>query len=400
MTKDNHNAQNISQNRTKVHSELLELKYLKKKTFFVNVLVFIIMIGALLTLHLFNFDFDTIFLYSLVFTFILFINIAFYAYGDHYNNLKLAMYITILGLYAITASLIIDIRSPSAFTILFLVYAVSYLYQDIKASFLNNLLLFAIGSMIILFYPNVYAMVGAPSPSTAYMLIFLIIFVVLLFISSFVLIKRKVYFYHQVSKIKEQELKVISILFELQEKYTNQKIDVQSYYDSYDSFFEALSNKIGIDNIFKEKINILRDMTKLQDKDLLKKYPKYQLSDLNEMKQLELSVHKKMLYLAFKASQSNEVNFNKKDLFSQTQFKSLNHYNDDHFVKVIVFASFYTLLKRDKPYLELLKDDEIVDLLKKSELEHIIDRKILTIYLENQEVFNKIIEDAFYKKVK
>jgi len=388
-----------SKKRIEKHRELTELKFLKKKSLFANITGLIFMISVLTGLYYLESTQLMLLIYGLVFLMLVVVNTAFYAYGDHYNNLKISMYFTILGLYSVVTSLIIVYSNPSVFTLLFLVYAIAYLYQDPKATFLNNMLLFSIGTLIIFFIPESFAMVGAPTPTTLYLFVFLFIFILLLLIASFVLIKRKLYFYHTVSKIKERELEIIKIIFDLQKSLSNNKIISDDYYKSYNAFFKELSKKIGIDNIFAEKIKILSEMSNTSNKELQKKYPSYSMKELQELKQLEMHDENRIAFIAFKAAQSNSIDLDKKDLFSETEFKSLNHYNDDLHVKIIAFSVFYTLLKTDKAYLEKLNESQIFDLIKETEIEYMIDNRVFNIYKENSDVFEKIIEDAQSKKV-
>ena len=60
---------------------------------------------------------------------------------------------------------------------------------------------------------------------------------------------------------------------------------------------------------------------------------------------------------------------------------------------IIAFVTFYALLKIDKPYLNELEEEKIKDILYNSEYFHRIDRNIISIYLENNEVFDTIVKD-------
>jgi hypothetical protein len=60
---------------------------------------------------------------------------------------------------------------------------------------------------------------------------------------------------------------------------------------------------------------------------------------------------------------------------------------------IIAFVTFYCLLKIDKPYLKELDEEKIKDILYNSEYFHRIDRDIIDIYLENNEVFDAIVKD-------
>jgi hypothetical protein len=123
------------------------------------------------------------------------------------------------------------------------------------------------------------------------------------------------------------------------------------------------------------------------------KYPDYTLEEINQLKLMELEVNKKIRNLGIKASITQDIKVTRKEIFSETQFKSFKHYSDDRYVKIISFVVFYCLIKIDKPYLEELSEEKIKDILYNSEYYHLIDRDIIDVYLENNEVFDTIVKD-------
>ena len=94
-----------------------------------------------------------------------------------------------------------------------------------------------------------------------------------------------------------------------------------------------------------------------------------------------------------KASKSYGIEVSRKEIFSESQFKSFKHFGDDRYVKIISFVLFYTLLKLDKPYLLELEEEKVKDILLNSEYFYRIDRNIINIYLDNNEVFDTIVKD-------
>ena len=100
-----------------------------------------------------------------------------------------------------------------------------------------------------------------------------------------------------------------------------------------------------------------------------------------------------MRKVGIKDSKSQGIEVTRKEIFSESQFKSFNHQGDNYYVMIIAFVTFYALLKIDKPYLSELEEDKIKDILFNSEYFHRIDRNIINIYLENNEVFDTIVKD-------
>ncbi|MCK5387991.1 MAG: hypothetical protein KAJ22_01790, partial [Candidatus Izimaplasma sp.] len=256
-----------------IYKESLELIHLKRKIIIFNLLVFILAGVVLYFLIMLNIGTDVMVSTMLMFIVLLLINIAFYSYDkDHYNNLKIAMYISTLGLYVISVSLILRFQTPSMFTALFLTYAVTSIYQDYKAMILSNSALFISGTLLILRFPTIFEITGNTEAQTFFILVFLIVFVVLLSLSSYILIKRKTFFYNQLAQIKESEIRNMELLLEIEKIKVGKTLNSKDYYENLKSFSKHLSKKIGIENVFERKIELLKDLKSKDMTDILAKY--------------------------------------------------------------------------------------------------------------------------------
>jgi hypothetical protein len=289
--------------------------------------------------------------------------------------------------------LILRFQTPSIFTALFLVYAITAIYQDFKAMMLSNFTLFISGSLLIIRFPEIFQLTGNNDSQTFLILVFLIIFVLLLSLSSYILIKRKTFFYNQLAQIKESEVRNMELLLEIEKINTKSDLDSELYYSSLSKFSDELSKKIGISNIFDRKISILRDTNVLSMQEVLEKYPEYNQKEITELMNMELEINNKMRKIGIKSSQSYGIEVSRKEIFSESQFKSFSHQGDNNYVMIIAFVTFYALLKIDKPYLDELEEEKIKDILYNSEYFHRIDRNIIDIYLENNKVFDTIVKD-------
>lgn len=386
------------------YKESLELAHLKTKTLVVNAIV--LLLAGIVLYFLISLKIDTTLILSTMSMFfvLLLINFAFYAYDeDHYNNLKIAMYINTLGIYSITIVLILKFQTPSIFTALFLAYALTAVYQDFKAMIISNFALFITGTILVLRNPDMFKLVNDDSPQTGFVLVFLIIFVLLLSLSSYILIKRKNFFYNQLAQVKESEVRNMELLLEIEKINKNKDLDSEAYYESLVNFSTELSKKIGISNIFHRKVSILKDVNLMSMPEVLEKYPDYNKSEILDLLNLELEVNKKIRNVGIKSSQSYGIEVSRKEIFSESQFKSFNHHGDNRYVMIIAFVTFYCLLKIDKPYLDELDEEQIRDILYNSEYFHRIDKDIINIYLDNNEVFDTIVKDHlggkwFYEK--
>ncbi|MBN2605305.1 MAG: hypothetical protein JXR62_05695, partial [Bacilli bacterium] len=295
--------------------------------------------------------------------------------------------------FSIAITLVFKFQTPSVFTALFLAYAVTAIYQDFKSMIISNFALFIAGSLFILRFPRIFQLVGSDQSQTFFILIFLIVFVMLLTLSSYILIKRKTFFYNQLAQIKESEIRNIELLLEVEKIRTNKSLDSDQYYETLKNFTKELSKKLSVENVFSRKIDILKDLKNMSNIEVLNRYPEYSLEEITELKNMELEINNKMRMIGVKSSQSFGVEVSRNEIFSESQFKSFKHHGDNSYVKIISFVVFYTLLKIDKPYLKALDEKIIRDVLLNSEYFYRVDRDIINIYLENNEVFDTIVKD-------
>jgi hypothetical protein len=185
----------------------------------------------------------------------------------------------------------------------------------------------------------------------------------------------------------------MNLLAEIEYIRTGKQLQSEDYYRSLLAFSRELSKKIGIENVFKRKIELLKKMGTTPIPELLPKYPEYTLEQMLQMKNMELKVETKMRNIALKASKTMDITVLKKEIFSESQFKSFKHFSDERYVKIISFVVFYVLLKTNKPYLEEMKDADIKDILMNSEYLYLIDSDILDVYFNNNEVFDTVVND-------
>lgn len=388
------NTSKYQYKQLETYKELLELKHMKIKSYIVNAMIFIM--GIVVTLVLFRLDYDLTKTYIVMFMFVLLLglNIALFSYNnDLYNNVKLSMYANVLGMYAISATLILQFRTPSIFTSLFLVYAITAVYQDYKVMILSNTSLFIFGGLIAMLYPGVFSIPGINEMHTAYIVIYLVLFVMLLTLSSYILIKRKTFFYSQLAKIKESEIRSLRLLEEVEYHKTKVDFDENEYYDSLDQFSKALSEKLGIENTFERKIEMLKELKHKSIADIMSAFPEFSETQINKVSLMELKVNRKMKDIAIKGSLSENIEVEKKEIFSEQLFKSFKHSSDDLYTKIISFTVFYCLLKVDKVFLEQFSEEKLKDVLTNSEYFYKIDRRVFDVYYNNSEVFDTIVSD-------
>jgi len=198
-----------------------------------------------------------------MFLVLLLINVTLYSFdNDPYNNLKIAMYVNTMGIFLIATTLVIIFQTPSIFTALFLAYAITAIYQDYKVMFISNIALFTLGILLVVQFDTIFTIPGNDSTQNVFIIIFLILFVLLLTLSSYILIKRKTFFYNHLAQIKESEVRNINLYVDINHLRTETSLDYEKYYKVLEQFSAELSKKIGIENVFSRKIRLLMDLKK------------------------------------------------------------------------------------------------------------------------------------------
>lgn len=377
-----------------IYKEALELENLKRKTMIVNILLFIfagLMLYFILGQHVeASLLIPSLFMVGVI----LFGNAMLVSIiNDLYNNLHLAMYFTIIGIYVISNSLVFVFQTPSIFTVLFLGYAITSIYQDRKGMNLSSGLLFISSTFFVIQFSEFFELQNGTNPQTTYILIFVSVFILLLALSSYILIKRKTFFYNQIASIKESEIRNVSLLNQTEELKLKRSKDFSEYYQDLEVFSRELSQKIGVDSIFSRRLEILKILSQKSNSEIQSMFPEFSLSEIEELRNMEIGVNKKVVNLAIKAATPTGDNVSRKEIFSESQFKSFNHFYDSRYTKIISFAVFYTLLKVDKPYLKKLDEDTLKDVIYNSEYFYRMDKDIVDIYLKNYEVFDTIVSD-------
>ncbi len=388
------NNMELAQQQVERESSNTEYYFLQRKAFFVALSLLVLIVPINLMLYAAGTSVYSMVAYTMLMLTIVLVNGVFYYLHFLLPDTKLATYISALGVYLLSIGLILELREPSIFAVLFLSYAIIAIYQDLKIAYLNGVGLFVVGSFIIFRFPEFFDVGTTLSPNTFYLFLFLLIFVVLLSVASFIMIKRKEFFYRQLARIKEREFKIIDLFFRLQKNYFGTTFDYNEYYDQIDAFTEEFSNNIDVENAFRERIEILREMRTKTKEELLQKHPSYTLEELHEIEQLELATVRKMPKIAFKASQSPYIQISKKDVFAEKQYSTLNHSTDELAVKVVAFSVFYSLLKMDTPISKKMTDEEIITILSSEEFHQIIPREILSTYIRNRDDFANIIDST------
>jgi len=310
-------------------------------------------------------------------------------------------YITTFGVFILAISMVFVFDSPAMIASLFIAYALTAFYQDIKVMWISNaFLVFAVLALIIR-YPGLLEFPNPSQESDFAVPFFFLVFVFVLTISSFILVKQKRFFYNQIALSKENEFRNIDLLIDMQNQVRGRTMDLPKYYANTAAFAKAFSAKLQMENVFQKKIDILQALDSGTPVSVLQaKYPEFTKEELDRFQDLLLGNHEKLLKLAMKISYVKDVHIKKREIFSETQFRSLNHQSDNMEIKILAFAVFYASLRRGDSFMRPLTEDEIYNVLVYTDYYYTIDPGIIRIYQENNKVFDDIVNDILGKKGK
>jgi flagellin-specific chaperone FliS len=377
------------------YREQLEIKHLRSKNHIILGIIFFFM---LITMAYMIFGgFELVYILSLLVGFlgVIFFNIASLAYGNEDSSFyNLNKFITSLGVFGLATAMIFIFKSPSFISGLFIAYAIAAFYQDLKVILISDLYLFFTILMIMWNYPEYLSFDNAQVETDFGTFFFIILFVLLLTISSYIIIKQKRFLYNQLALSKESEFRNIDLLISAEKEAIKRKIEISKYYRAVESFTQAFSEKLKIDNIFSEKLKIMLAMEKgTPVSTLLSKYPHYTSADLIHIEDLLISANHKLRKTIIKISKMRDLVIKKREIFSETQLKSFNQPSDSLEIKIIAFSVFYVSLRLGSELLKPLSSQEIYNILIYTDYYYYNDPQIMHIYQENHEVFDTIVND-------
>jgi len=384
------------------YREMLENRHLRTKNLFVLILTAILGITVVTYMFVSHYEVNATLSLMTGFIVVLLFNFACLAYGQENHRFnQMNQYTTTLGVFGIALGMIFIFKSPSMIATLFIAYAITAFYQDMKAMLLSNaFLLFAVIAILFKF-PEYLNFANSSADNDFGVPFFFLVFIVILTISSYIIIKQKRFFYNQIALSKETEFRNIDLMIDLQKQATGKTIDLAKYYENVTQFAKAFTTKIETENILQEKIQLLQELENHTSyATLLAKHPQYSKEDLDHLEDLLMGNHEKLMKLAIKISFAKDVHVKKREIFSETQFKSFNHQHDSLDIKILAFAVFYTSLKRGNAMMRPLTEEEIYNVLVYTDYYYTIDPRIMHIYQENNQVFDDIVTDDLGKKGK
>lgn len=379
------------------YREYLEIKNLRSKNLIVSGVFFALLVFTLTYMLVARFPWTTILPLSIAFLLVLAISFVFTSYGEEdYSYLKISRYILTLGMFSVVTAMIILFQSPSLIPLLFVVYCLLAIYQDLKVMIISNLYFVFTMIFIVLNYPALLMAQNTTAGTNFSITFFAILFLIMLSISSYIIMKEKAFFYNQISKSKEVEYRNIDLLLKLRKQTHRHPKDVEQYFTEVNTFLKAFSDTLELPNIFEEKLQILADLENhLAYDEILEKHPDMGVNDLHRLNNLRISNQTALDRIAVKISKTKTMDIKRREIFSATHFKSFNKQTDTTEVRVIAFVIFYVALKKGLVGMDKISDEEIFDMITKTDYYYYIDSRVMRIYEENANVFQAIIDDAF-----
>ncbi len=377
------------------YREQLEMKHLRSKNHLV--LILIVFMLLITTLYMLVVRFPIVYYFSLLAGYLVLIlfNITCLAYGSTDTSFyTINKFITSLGVFGIATAMIFIFQSPVFIAGLFIAYAIAAFYQDIKVIIVSDIYLLFTIVMIAMNYPQYMAFTTGLAINDMGTFFFIALFLILLTISSYIIIKQKRFLYRQIALSKEGEFRNIDLLIDAKNEATKTKTDELHYYKTVDLFTKAFCEKLSIDNVFSEKIKIMSMLAKNGSFATIQaKYPSYSDDELRRLQDLSLTSHHKLRKIIIKYHQTKELDIKRREMFSEMQLKSFNHTYDSLEIKVLAFSVFYVSLRLGFDLQEPLSSDDVLQTLSSTDFYYVIDTKIMKLFIENHLVFDAIIRD-------
>ncbi len=376
----------------KDYREHLEIAHLRTKNHIALAILLILAIATITYMALTGVPLKTTMSVSFWYFIVVVMNIATLAYGrENIRFYELNKYMTTFGVYTIALMIIFVNQTAATIAALFIAYAISAFYQDMKIMLVSNILLMFSTVTLMINYPGYFNFPTGAFADNFGVAFFIIIFISLLTISSYIIVKQKRFFYNQLALSKETETRNIDLLNDLQEKVTGKTLDIEAYYRNVLAFSEAFCKKIETENGFKPIIEAMLLLEKgMTKQELLKNRPEFSEADVNRFADMLLSNRGKLAKISVMLSQTANVHVKKREIFSETQFKSFNHPTDNLEIKILAFAVFYSVLRSGNSFLAPLSDEQIRNVLIETDYFYYNDPRIMKAFAENGDVFRDI----------
>ncbi|MFA5007342.1 MAG: hypothetical protein WC509_07725 [Candidatus Izemoplasmatales bacterium] len=382
---------------TEEYREMLEIKHLRSKN---HLVIAILTAGALITiLYTALAAYPLVYVLSLAVAFLalILLNLTCLAYGrENVRFNQLNKYVTTFGVFSVAVAMIFIFRSPSMLSLLFIAYAIAAFYQDRKVMFISNVSLLFTFLALMTNYRAFFAVENASAENDFGLFFFVIVFITLLTISQYIMIKQKGFFYNQIALSRETEFRNIEFMIDAGEKATKTTIDAKGYFAATEAFAAALSARIGVPDALGGKLSVLRELEAGETREtILERHPDETAASLSRLSDLLFTGCHKLRKVAIKIGRVRAVDVHRREIFSETQFKTFNHPSDTLEIKIIAFAIFYAALKRGSAGMRPLSETEIYDAIVHSDYYYYNDPGVMRIYRENNAVFDAIARDAF-----
>lgn len=381
----------------------MQMAALKKRIFFVNIVIFVSNIIATLILIFNKMQFiDFLHIVLPVFVLNLLISYAVLINKDSNEQLYLAMYIAIIGTIVVMMGIFLNVKNPATYMLIYLSIAIISVFKDKKAVGLGYLIILIFGSIINFTYDE-YIII--PSHGKNYASLMPILYEGILVIILLVQTVRTVYNYKEIDDLysqletqKELELKYHKTIFRL----IDDKLGLIDYTDNYvnedtkerlNKYLEMFNKSFLIKEDLNEKLNRYLELQKYKtpNKILGKRLGSYllkrELNHFEEMSSYKLTkLFSLILSITYKIQKSNNL-----DDIKNYEFIFMNP-DMSLETKIIGFIILYEHLRNDKPYFSKLSHEQILSYFKTDEAKDIFDKEILQFFIKNEDIFNKIYE--------
>lgn len=379
-----------------------QMKSLKKRVVLVNLIIFLTNFLATLILifnqlELWNYLqlIIPVFVLNLVISYAMVIN------RDSYQQLYLAMYISIIGVIVVVVNIFMISQTPASYMLLYLAIVIISIYNDKKAVAIGYAIILMFGTII--HFRHTHLIIGYNSSHgelTALLYETLLVLTIVVQIGRMYFNEAEIdQLYDDLDQQKRMELNYHSTIYELLQ---DQQL-IETLNDTYvtDETKERLEKYIDIFNQnfylkedIKEKLEQYFQLQ--QEKDVRKVIGRrlvgYQLK--KEMNQFEsMSTYKPSKFLSLLLSlKYREIENPKADQLKNFELMFIDPEMDIE-VRILGFILLYDHLRTDKQRMQGLSHERIVEVFSRPEAKEKMDKEIIDFFLAHADEFNAIYEE-------
>lgn len=336
-----------------------------------------------------------VFLLNLVISYAILIN------RDSNEQLYLAMYISIIGTIVVMINMFINVQNPATYMLIYLAIAIISVFKDKKAVSLGYLIIFFFGTILNFKYDEAIVNYYNDNNLTPYLYESILVLILLVqTIRTFYNEKETDDLYEELETQKTIELKYHRTIFDLLGRnqeliiYTDKYVNEETTKERLDNYVDLFNESFYIKEDLKEKIDrylnlqVAKNPQKILGKRINSYKRKRELSHFEEMSTFKLT---KLMSLVLSITFKNQKNSNNDNIKNYELLFTNPEMSIE--TKILGFIFLYEHLRNEKPLINNLSHEQIVEHFNTNKAKEIFGKEIVEFFINNEQIFNTIYEN-------